>query len=133
MRIPVALACLILAVSCGPTEKQSAENAALQEFKTYVDSILEVNRNTKFGGDTEFVEVPVDVNDPTITQVDTFVTMPVNGDSCFFHYGFGQALLKQSYAAKLKEVQGKLAGAEASVMKDFSTYQVAIDTLLKSK
>src|SRR6478735_9015957 len=67
--------CLGLIAACSPAADKESQQA-LGNYTHFVDSIYARNETWKTTTDTDYVEYPTDPNDPTVTALDTIVTMP---------------------------------------------------------
>lgn len=120
---------IVFGMACNTENPQHTQ--ALNSYKTYVDSILQISNTNKFFGDTMFVEFPIDPNDPTKTEVKTIISHPINGDSNIYHYSPNNFMLKEFHQKKTEAIGAELIGANNKVMEQFKSYQLAIDTLIR--
>lgn len=90
-----ALAIIAIMSSCFQPRDVEAQKA-LTAYTQFVDSIAKVNETWKLYPDTHLVEVPVDVNDPSITLIDTMITTPdKKAKSIVLSDFFGNIISKQ--------------------------------------
>jgi hypothetical protein len=122
----------IVVVSCMACNTENPKHTtALNEYKSYVDSVLHVAQTVKMYSDTSYMEVPTDPNDPSVVTVDTIVTNVQNGDSIIYHYYPNNEILQQLHEAKTQSTSEALKNADNKLLEKFNSYKTAIDTLIK--
>lgn len=122
---------MLLVVACTQVNKE--HETALTDFKDYATALLEKSKTEKFSVDTMFQETPIDPNDPTITRIDTIVTLPINGDNNPYHYSPQNYMLKEEISKYVVQTDSLLKGASKNILDEYAKYKTAIDTLYSFK
>ncbi len=128
-RTTILAIAFVFGMACNTENPQHTQ--ALNNYKAYVDSILQISNTNKFIGDTMFIEYPIDPKDPTITQISKTVSFPINGDSNIYHYSPNNFMLMEFHQKKTEAITALLKDANNKVMEQFKSYQLAIDTLIR--
>jgi hypothetical protein len=116
-------------IACSPARDQEAQQA-LSAYTTFVDSVYTLNEGWKTTSDTEFVEVPVDVNDPSKIMVDTIVTTPeAKAKMSVLNQFFAKSIpgdyehLKAAVEAKADKMDEKMKKEFAEAAQKFESMQ----------
>jgi len=116
---------VLLLAACSPDKER--QQAILQRYTAFVDSIDAVNERWKLKNDTEIVEMLLDAH---TTKFDTIITLASDkktmvGESSGYHEG-----IMLEYRLLLKAVEQDSAGMNAGMRERFEVARQKFENLL---
>jgi hypothetical protein len=128
-KIITSLALLSSLIACKP----SADNETQQSLKAYtifVDSVYAQNEVWKMYPDTDFVETPYDVNDPSKTRIDTIVTAADKKEKSIMLNAFFGKIILEKYEKVKATAESKTDKMDEKMKKEFEESKQKFESLL---
>jgi hypothetical protein len=114
-------------IACTPSADKEAQHA-LTAYTHFVDSIYQVNETWKMAIDTDFVETPIDPEDPTITILDTIVTLPGAKDKSIVIEPYWGKIITEQYSALKTAVESKAEKMDETMKKEYAEANAKFET-----
>lgn len=123
------IALLSSLIACTPSADKEAQES-LKAYTLFVDSVYAQNEVWKSTPDTDFVEYPIDPNDPTVTRLDTIVTAPeAKGKSMVLDNYWGKQIMKD-YDKVKTNAESKSNKMDEKMKKEYEASKQKFESLL---
>jgi hypothetical protein len=130
MKTKMILPAILLAmVACAPAIDRETQQS-VTAYKLFVDSVYAQNEVWKTMPDTDFVEMPIDPNDPTLTRLDTVVTAAESKEKSILYNGYWGDKLMHDYAEHKTAVESNLGKMDETMKKDYEMSKEKYEKLL---
>jgi hypothetical protein len=126
------ISCLALIGACSSPVNQEAQQA-LVNYTHFVDSIYTNNEIWRTTNDTDFVEYPTDPNDPTVTALDTIVTMPDKKAKSLVVSDYWGKLIAEQYQPLKVAVESKLEKMDDRMKKEYESARLKFEEMESAK
>ncbi len=123
------MSCIGLIGACSPAVDKEAQ-LALVNYIHFVDSIYASNETWKTTTDTDFVEYPIDPNDPTIIALDTIVTTPDKKAKSLVVADFWGKSIAEQYEPLKAAVETHMGKMDDKMKKEYAESNAKYESLL---
>lgn len=130
MRIQMTLLTVLSGMmACAPSADNETQ-AALSAYTHFVDSVYQVNETWKTATDTDYVEYPIDPEDPTLTRLDTVVTLPEAKQKSIVFDSYWGKVLMEDYTRLKMAVDSKKAKMDEKMKIEYEEANAKYENLL---
>ena len=116
-------------IACTPSADKETQQS-LATYTQFVDSVYAQNEAWKMYPDTDFVETPYDVNDPSKTRIDTIVTAADKKEKSIMLNAFFGKIILEKYEKVKAAVESKAAKMDEKMKKEFEESKQKFESLL---
>jgi hypothetical protein len=126
------VSCIGVIGACTPMADKETQQA-LDNYTHFVDSIYANNKIWKTSNDTDFVEYPIDPNDPTVIALDTIVTMPDKKAKSLVVSDYWGKLIAEQYQPLKVAVESKLEKMDDRMKKEYESARLKFEEMESAK